>query len=379
MLVMGKREAEAAYKAIMSGQLSRYRGGEGGYTDRFEGALCRKMKVRHATTVNSGTSALIAALVGLGIGPGDEVIVPAYTWIATAIAPLAVGAVPIIADIDETLTINPKDIERKITRYTKAIIPVHMNDLVCNMNAIMRIAKKHKLHVLEDACQAVGLTYKGRRVGTIGHAGVFSFNHFKNISCGEGGAFMTNDRRVFERALIYHDVGCYTREHAGSVKVPFFPGVNFRVSEIQGAVLCEQLKQIDGILKKFITRRKALAEILKGSDSFRVSPHNDEKNAVHLTLLFPAVKDAALFSKQNKASRPIDSGRHVYTNWEPIIKQNIFHPKMNPYKWAHRTIRYTKNMCAASLDILSRTCHVSFAYNKPLGDLRKRAHKLMQG
>ena len=142
-----------------------------------------------------------------------------------------------MADIDETMTIDPADIERKITKYTKAIIPVHMINLACDMDAIMKIAEKHKLVVCEDACQAIGVSYRNRRVGTIGHAGAYSFNQYKNITCGEGGAVVTNDERTYERARMYHDAGAFTRNYASTVKEPFFPGVNYRVSEIQGAIM----------------------------------------------------------------------------------------------------------------------------------------------
>ncbi|MBL4701574.1 MAG: aminotransferase class V-fold PLP-dependent enzyme, partial [Phycisphaeraceae bacterium] len=170
MHVMGKEEIREVVKVLESQQFMRYRGGENGYIDRFENDLNKMIGVKHSLTVNSGTSALICAMVGMGIGPGDEVIVPAYTWVATAFGPLGVGAVPILAEVDETLMMDPADIERKITKHTKAIIPVHMGNLVCNMDAIMRIARKHNLLVCEDCCQAVGLNYKKKRVGSIGHA-----------------------------------------------------------------------------------------------------------------------------------------------------------------------------------------------------------------
>src|SRR4051795_9116390 len=145
---VGVRELATLGRVVASGQLLRYRGGEQGFTTRFETQLAEKLGVKHVLTVNSGTSALISALAAAGIGPGDEVLVPAYTWVSSAIAPLAVGAVPIIVDVDESLTIDPEDIKRKITPYTKAIIPVHMLNLVCNMDAIMAVAKQHGLLVI---------------------------------------------------------------------------------------------------------------------------------------------------------------------------------------------------------------------------------------
>jgi dTDP-4-amino-4,6-dideoxygalactose transaminase len=162
---VGFMELVTLGRVIASGQLQHYRGGGHGFTKQFEIDLVKKLGVKHALTVNSGTSALISALAAAGIGPGDEVLVPAYTWVSTAIAPLAVGAVPILVDVDHSLTIDPEDIKRKITPHTKAIIPVHMLNLVCDMDAITAIAKQHRLKIIEDACQAVGVTYKGRRVG----------------------------------------------------------------------------------------------------------------------------------------------------------------------------------------------------------------------
>lgn len=373
MYLMGKEEIKAVTKVLESQQFMRYRGGEGGFTEKFEKNLCKKLGVKHAIAVNSGTGALIAALVGLGIGPGDEVIVPAYTWVASALAPLAVGAVPILADIDESLMIDPADIERKITRYTKAIIPVHMANLCCDMNKIMKIAKKHKILVVEDACQGVGLSYKGKRLGTIGHAGAFSFNQFKNITCGEGGAVLTNDDVVYDRAMIYHDTGAFTRDHASKIKEPFFAGVNYRVSEVQGAILYEQLKRMDGIVKKLVSRRKAIAEILSKGKGFKICPHNDPVNAAAIHIIFKTIDEAADFAETHQLSRPIGSGRHVYTNWEPLMKQKTFHPKMNPYKWAHRKIKYTKNMCSKTLELLSRTCAIPVPFDMTISEVKKMA------
>jgi dTDP-4-amino-4,6-dideoxygalactose transaminase len=374
---IGEAEIRAVRKVIAGKQFMRYRGGEGGYTEKFEQALCEKMKVKHALTVNSGTAALTCAAVGLGLGPGDEFIVPAYTWIATALGPLAAGAVPVMADVDESLTLDPADVERKITPYTKAIVPVHMGNLVCNMDAIMALAAKHNLKVIEDACQAVGAVYKGRRVATIGHAGAFSFNMFKNITCAEGGAVLSDDDETFYRATIYHDVGSFSRAANAGINVPFFAGVNFRVSEIQGAMMGEQLKRLDGFIDGLRKRRALVAEIVSKSARYRVSPHHDPANALALTLLFETVDAAKAFAAQHKLGRPIDSGLHVYTNWEPLMKQRTHHPKLNPFAWAHRKIEYSHDMCARSLDIMARTCSVGFAYNAPLAKLRDWAKTLV--
>jgi dTDP-4-amino-4,6-dideoxygalactose transaminase len=374
---VGVMEMITLGRVIGRGQLLRYRGGEHGFTTQFEARLREKLDVKHVLTVNSGTSALISALVGAGIGPGDEVLVPAYTWVATAIAPLAVGAVPVLVDIDESLTIDPEDIKRKITPYTKAIMPVHMLNLVCDMDAIRAIAKRHKLLVIEDACQAVGVTYKGRRVGTIGEVGAFSFNQYKNLNSGEGGAVLTNDDRIFTRARMYHDVGSYTREYEFEGNEPIFAGVNLRVSELTGAVLYAQLPRLDPLLRRLRKRHRLMTETLSKSPKLKISPHNDPDNAVGLSVIFERAEDAKAFATRRGVERLIDTGRHVYTNWEPIFAQRTFNERMNPYKWARREITYSPDMCSRTLDILERTCRVSLGAQFPMPVMRWRAKMLL--
>jgi len=223
----------------------------------------------------------------------------------------------------------------------------------------------------------VGASYKGRRVATIGHAGAFSFNQFKNITCGEGGAILSNDDDIFYRATIYHDVGSFTRSNAAGMNIPFFAGVNFRVCEIQGAIMGEQLKRLDGILRGLKRRRAALAEILGESKRLRLSPHRDPESALSLSLIFDTVDEAKAFAAQHGCGRPIDSGLHVYTNWVPLMEQRFHHPKMNPFNWAHRKIEYTDDMCARSLDIMARSCGIGFSYNEPMPKLRRRARAMV--
>ena len=378
MYEIGLREMVALCRVTASRQLMRDRGSENGFTDRFEKELREKTGARHALTVNSGTSALICALVGLGIGPGDEVIIPAYTWVATAMAPLAVGAVPILADVDESLTLDPVDVERKVTEHTRAIIPVHMLNQVCNMEALMELAGRRGLYVIEDACQAVGVRYKGRRVGTIGHAGAFSFNHFKNIAAGEGGALLTDDDQVYTRATLYHDVGSSTREHVVNSNEAVFAGMNFRVSEFTGAVLGEQLKRLDGILDRLRRRRGVMAEILAAGSGFRLSPHNDPEDAVSLTLLFDTAEQAVAFKARHpRAIRLIDTDRHVYTTWESVLQKRSFDRRMNPFDWARREITYSADMCAPTLEILERTCLIPVPYRVPMALVRHRTRRML--
>ena len=362
MYVMGKEEAEAASRVIASGQLFRYRGGEG-EVDQFEREWAAKIGTEHAVAVTSGTAALICALVGLGIGPGDEVIVPGYTFMATAIAVLAVGALPVIAEVDESLTLDPADAERKVTPRTRALIPVHMNGLPCDLDGVMAVAQRHGLLVLEDACQADGGSYRGRRLGSIGDAGAFSFNYFKIITCGEGGAVVTNSREVYERAVIMHDGGCAFWDQVMVKQTPIFGGCNFRLNEILGAILRVQLGRLDGILAALRAEKRRLREELAGERAFALSPVRDPEGdcATTLGLLFPSGEQARAFMARLQQAgvgcgSPINSGRHVYVNWEPVMNQlGAHHPALDPYRLATAPVKYSPDMCPRTLSALERT------------------------
>ncbi len=386
MYEIGKREIDAVAKVINSGMLFRYRGGEGGWCDKFEEAFAKTIGTTYALGVSSGTGALECALIAAGVRPGDEVIVPAFTFIATPLAVLAMGAIPIIADVDESLALCPKSVEANISRYTRAIMPVHMSGRPCDMNALKRIAKRRKLVIVEDACQAAGGSYRGKRLGSIGKAGGFSFNQFKIITAGEGGAMVTDDLTGYDKALIHHDGGCVFRKHADKVSTPFFAGTNFRISEITGTILCQQLKRLDGILKRLRARWSAIRAELAKAKAFRLSPCNEDAGdcGVSVPILFETAKEMRAFLKRHghKApfwmGTPIDTGRHVYPNWTPILKKHgAFDPKANPYRiYAHRQISYSQGMCRRSLDILGRTVALGVPYDSTVTDARQAARAL---
>jgi dTDP-4-amino-4,6-dideoxygalactose transaminase len=380
MAKVGLREWLALAPVFASGKLARYSDETGGPLGRFEADFCAKFGVRHALTTSCGTGALISALIAAGVGPGDEVLVPAYTWIATAAAPLAAGAVPVLVDIDQTLTMDPADILRKITPQTRAIIPVHMSNMVCDMDSIMRIARDKDLLVIEDACQAVGLHYKAKRVGTIGNSGAFSFNQFKNMNCGEGGAVVTDDARLFARARMYHDIGSMFRGHLDNANEPALLGVNFKASQIQGAMLNVQLKRLDPMIARMRERYHVMSEILSKNKRLRVGPHNDVDNAAGLHVIFETSDDAKQFAEENKRGvyRLYDSSRHVYTNWQPVLQQRTGHPAMNPFLWTDRRIEYTPDSCAQTLDILKRTCRISLGENYPVALVAYMARRMVR-
>ena len=363
MFRMGQEEIDAVARVIRAKQLFKVNDGTLQETANFEKELREKINADHAVLMTSGTASLASALIGMGIGPGDEVLVPAYTYIATAMAVIMAGAMPVVTEVDETLSMDPADIENKITPKTKAIIPVHMGGYPCDMDAIMEVAGKHNLFVLEDACQAVGSTYKGKAVGTIGDAGAFSFNYFKIISAGEGGALITNNKEIFERGLIYHDscAVAYFGDQMKDFGTEPFCGSEFRTNEITAAILREQLKRLDGILCDLRAVKKKVCEYLAPYASF--TPVNDAEGegAYTVSLKFDTTEQASAFKeKYPEAVIPSQMGKHVYSDWKCIIEQRgAVHPLMDPFRFeANKGFTFPEDACQKSLDIMSKHARI---------------------
>jgi dTDP-4-amino-4,6-dideoxygalactose transaminase len=385
MYEIGEEEIEAVARVIRSRQLLRYRGGEQGECTQLEKELCAKFGCQYALVVNSGTNALICALVACDIGPEDEVIIPAYTFMATAMAVLAVGAVPIIAEIDETLTLNAEDVESHISSRTKAIIPVHMHGLPSAMDKFMALADKYHLRIIEDACQSVGGAYRGQPLGVIGDIGAFSFNQFKTITAGEGGAIVTNDREMYEKALIQHDGGCLFRQHARRLSVPIFAGANYRVSEITGAILRVQLSRLDGLLRKLRERKRAAVEALQGSSACDPAPVHCVQGDCAQVVMLQVDTEARmrrllrkLLAQGIMAGTPIDdSTGHVYTHWQPVLQQQAaHHPGLNAYHLTDTKYEYSREMCPRTLDVLSRSIGIAIDINESVDQTSCRAQRI---
>ncbi len=362
MFRMGEPEVEAVRKVLMSHQLFRI-GGELQEVNNFERELREKMGVNHCLCLASGTGALIASLAALGVGPGDEVIVPGYTFIATAIAALAVGAIPVVAEINETMTLDMDDVERKITPNTKCVIPVHIQGFPCDMERLMQLKEKYGFYVVEDACQADGGSFHGKRLGTIGDCGAYSFNYFKIISAGEGGAMVTNDIDLYQRAIIYHDCGSAFWTYETPITAPLYTGTNMRVSEVTGAILRVQLTRLDGILADLRRVKRAITEAVADLPMLRVNPSNDLDGdcGVCLPFIFDDAVTAEKFEKLIGGTRPINTGKHVYHEWTPILEKRGAHiSAMNPYENpANAGLRLDtrEDSCPRTLDILSRTVY----------------------
>lgn len=365
MFRIGKEEIQELTRVIEARDMFKINNGLQ-ETAQVEAKLAKLFDTKHPIFMTSGHAALTSALIGMGIGPGDQVIVPAYTYIATAMAVVAAGAIPVIAESDETLTISPADIEKKITPNTKAIIPVHIQGFPCDMDAIEKIADKHGIKVLEDACQADGGSFNGKRLGTIGDAGALSFNFYKIVSSGEGGALLTDDQLIFERALIYQDSGAiaYFGDQMSGFTTEPFCGQEFRSNELCAAVMNMQLDKLDDILHDLRANKKYMMDTLKDVAAF--APSNDIEGDCGTTIPFrfesEAKARAFATAEGINGTLPIDTGKHVYRNWTSIMaKRGAFHPLMDPFKMeANKDIipNYTADMCPKTLDILSRTVYI---------------------
>jgi len=366
MYIVGKEELQELEKVLQAGDLFKINGGLQ-ESKQVEQKIREKFGCEHVIFMTSGHAALTSALVAMGVGPGDEVIVPGYTYIATAMAVVATGAIPVIAEVDDTLTISPEDIKKKISKHTKAIIPVHIQGFPCNMDAIMQIAREHNLLVLEDACQADGGSFQGKRLGTIGDAGALSFNYFKIITCGEGGALLTNNREYFERALIYQDSSAvaFFGDQMQDFSTDGFCGNEYRSNELCAAVLNVQLSRLDPILFDLRANKKYLMDQLKDVCEFMPSNDIEGDCGTTLSIQFECEEDARRFATAEGIDGvlPIDTGKHVYKHWTPIIeKRGAFHPLMDPFKMeANRDIvpDYREDMCPQTLDKLSKVVYIN--------------------
>ena len=387
MYRIGKEEAEAAARVIESGELFRV-GSKRREVESFEQGFAQRLGVRHALLLSGGTGALAAALVAIGIGPGDEVIVPAYTFIATPIAVLMTGAVPVIAEVDETLTMDPADVRRKLSAHTRALLPVHIQGFPCDMAALEAIAKAHGLLMVEDACQAAGGSFRGRALGSIGDAAAFSFNAQKIITAGEGGAFVTNDDEYYKRALLYHDCGAaFWSKDAVAGTIPF-AGSNLRASEITGAIMRVQLTRLDGILADLRRVKTAISRALTADPGFAgadLIPSHDAAGdcGTTLGLRLPEAEQAKKLAAAIGGACPLYTERHVYTHWDAILhKQGAGTPAQNPFLLPQNQglqTDYAPDMCPRTLDYLGRSVYLPLHCDWDDRVIEEKVRLILQG
>ena len=285
------------------------------------------MGVKYALGVTSGTSALHVAINALGVGPGDEVILPAETWHSDYNVIIMAGALPVFCEINETFAMDPDDLKRKITPHTKVVIPSHLSGTVADIDKIMAIAREHNLKVLEDSAEAVGAIYKGKRTGSIGDIGIYSFQTHKMMTSGEGGCVITNDPALYERAIRFHDLGGIRPTFQSVLGVNYprssgsgthgdrggetLVGLNYRMNEETGAILCAQLRKLDALVANHQRMHRYVAEKLQNLSGLKLRPSNDPEGdiGISLDLLLPTRELRDQFIKAMTAENvPMDVG-----------------------------------------------------------------------
>jgi 8-amino-3,8-dideoxy-alpha-D-manno-octulosonate transaminase len=289
----------------------------------LEKEICNTFGSKYAQLTSSGTTALTTAMAALGIGYGDEVIMPGFTFVASFEAVLSVGAVPVLVDVDETLTLDPEAVKKAVTAKTKCVMPVHMCGSMADLDALQQICKEHNLILLEDACQSIGAKYKGRSLGTIGDAGTFSFDFVKTITCAEGGVVMTNNEKVYIKCDGYTDHG---HDHKGvdrGADLHPFIGNNFRISELHAAVGLAQIQKLDTFLSIQKKNHSQLKNILAQVPevSFRVIPDPEGDSCTFLSWFLPTEAIAKAVVAELKAQNILAGNFYWYANNWHYIKQ----------------------------------------------------------
>lgn len=389
--VFGSEETEAAIEVLRSRSLFRYYGPQLlRKAEAFEKAACDALSTPYAVATSSGTAALRAGLAALGVGCGDEVIVPALTFIATINAVVVSGAVPIFAEIDDTLGLDPADVEAKITDRTAAIIPVHLDNGPCDMDRLMEVARRRGIPVLEDAAQAMGMHYQGRALGTIGDIGAFSLQLEKNVTSGEGGLLVTGDEALYLRAACYQDQGGQFVTSSGAGRERDYPdpfvGENLRMTEIAGAIAAVQLGKLPALLSAMRANKQRIQASLEGLDTitFRRDPGGDGGGSsigIFLRDQGLARQFIAAMRAEGVPVGQLYGGQPVYLT-PSIVDKRTASGKGGPWNCAEHptSVEYGPGLCPRTEDIAARSVliPVSAAYSEAdCGDVAEAVHKVL--
>ena len=386
--LFGEAERKEVNDVLDTGVLMRYGfdGMRNGHwkARELEQELQKKLNVKHAQLTTSGTTSLNLALAVLGVGAGDEVIMPTFTFVASFESIINAGATPVLVDIDDTLTLDPKAVEEAITPQTKVVMPVHMCGSMADLDALKAICNKHNLYLLEDACQAYAATYKGKYLGTIGDAGCFSFDFVKTITCGEGGAMVTNDDKLAKYADHFSDHG---HDHVGSDRGaedhPFM-GYNYRISELNAAVGLAQVRRTD----EFISIQKRNKKILKDAlaqipeISFRRIPDETGDSSTFLSFFMPT---AELSNKVVAAFKDngIDGFWNYYdNNWHYIRKWQHLKEAKTLYPLSESILKGLEKLKSQKFeqsdDIISRNISMLIKLSWTEEEVHERARKMVE-
>jgi 8-amino-3,8-dideoxy-alpha-D-manno-octulosonate transaminase len=386
--LFGDKEREQVHDVLDSGVLMRYGfdGMRNGHwkAKELEAALAQRMQSKHVHLVSSGTAALTVALASAGIGAGDEVIMPTFTFVASFESILALGAIPVLVDVDDTLTLDPSAVEKAITNKTKVIMPVHMCGSMADLDALQQLCGKHGLLLLEDACQAIGGSYQRKPLGSIGDLGCFSFDYVKTITCGEGGAVITNNEAYYQNAHKYSDHGHdHIGNDRGAEQHPFL-GYNFRISELNAAVGLAQLSRLDEFIALQKRNYTILREALYGIPevTFRRVPEGGEENYSFLSFFLPS-EEIAQKVHQSLGANGMDACFYWYNNnWHYYRKWEHLTDKKALGKLPEEVIKglpdYSKTDFSASDYWVGRTisCLIKLGWSEK--EMKERAKKMVE-
>jgi len=366
---LDEEEERAVLDVLRSRALFRHYGPQRPkYVHGLETAAREFYGSRFALAVNSGSGALMTAMAALGIGPGCEVIVPAFMWVSTVAAVVQANAIPVLCEIDESFTMEPADLDRKINSRTRLIVPVHMAGAPCDMAAIMAVARQHGIPVLEDCAQCNGGSFRGRKLGTFGEMGIYSLQLNKNITAGEGGLLLTDDEKLYDRAFSAHDMSLLWSD--GTPRDPPPDVLTWaggrRMSELCGAVASVQIKKLPKIVEHMRASNDRIRAMLEGTPGLKFRRIHDPAGETGPFLIFlledqqkalSAVEKMKLFGLHN-AYRIADYGLHVYSNIRTLVNKVPLSPAGNPWKLAENAASvysYQRGACPQSDALFARS------------------------
>ncbi len=385
--IFGEEERKEVRDVLDTGVLFRYgfdQARQGHWkAKRFEEEFASRLGTRYCHLCSSGTAALSIALAACGVGAGDEVIVPPFTFVATLEAVLNAGAVPVFAEIDDTLCLDPEGIEPALTSRTRAVLPVHMCGAMARIEEIQHICDQKGLILIEDACQAVGATFNGKALGTFGRMGCFSFDPVKTITCGEGGAVVTDDASLYAVADAFADHG---HDHIGNdrgLEAHTVLGTNFRISELNAAVGLAQLRKLDGILDRQRSHKKTLKDALArfSEVTFRKIPDETGDSATFLSFFLPDESRAREVAG-GLSQAGVDACFYWYDNNWHYIRQwdhmkGLKSPARPPVKLIEQRPDYERIKLPKSDAVMSRTLSMLIKLSWTEEELDRRIEKMV--
>jgi dTDP-4-amino-4,6-dideoxygalactose transaminase len=364
---IGDAEIRAVRDVLENKRLFRFLDGHS-YAADLEDFYRQRIGRGYALAVNGGTSALICGMFGLNLGPGDEVIIPAHTYVATAASVIAAGAVPVLCEVDTSLNMDPTDLERQITPYTKAIVPVHMRGIPARMDEIVAVAQHHSIPIMEDVAQSNGGTYKGRPLGSFGKVACFSLQQYKIITSGEGGVMLTDDEEIYDRGRLQHDCAARFWEGVGSKSYEFVvSGENYRLSELSAALAVAQYDRLDPLLEHLRSVKDRMVAGIQDVNGITLQDVPDPEGDCGITLTF-FLEEASLAKRFAEALSAENIGcgtvynkvipdRHIYAYW-PFMVSGLAEPRRAPWHspFYEGDIRsYEADQCPQTLDLLGRS------------------------